>query len=161
MASLLTVSHLTVRRSRAERHEEARQGLKKAVSPLREELIRYRNQTKRTSTKRGDDYSHLEDHERLVAVRTAAADLPAWRRRLIDRRCRRVFGDYWTNLARRYPSEHGGGKGSFVSLLSASSGDNGEDDSRESLIHRTFASPPTSPLGAQLDRQLRLLAAGR
>lgn len=162
VVSLLVVSQTTVRRRRAERREAAREAVTAAVAPLLVELGRYRYQVRRPEPKRAGeqaDLAHLEDHAQLVTIRTAAADLPGWRRWLVDRRCRRIFGNYWNDLARDYPTRTDAD--TLTAWLAVSMNDGASGDPRQSLIHRTYAEPPGHALGAELARELRRLSAAR
>lgn len=160
VVSLLAVSQTTVRQRRAERREAARLNLRQTVGALLDELARYQYQAGRPAPKRDDQHAHPEDHAAVVAIRAAAEDLPAWRRALIDRRSRRVFGAYWTDLARDYPSQLDGGSGSFTAQLAAHFHGRGGDP-LDSLIHRAYAHPPGHPTQTDLRRELRRLAAAR
>lgn len=161
VVSLLTVSQATVRRARAERREAARRAVSAAVSPVLDEVARY-EYLRPPEPKRTLEQSHMDDHARLVIVRRAAADLPAWRRWLIDRRCRRVFGHYWTDLARDYPSALDSDSGSLTSWLAASTRDYRASAGRgpvDGLLHRAYCERAGHPLVHKLRRELRRLAA--
>lgn len=81
---------------------------------------------------------------------------------LVDRRCRRVFGAYWCDLARDYPSAVEKGGGSLTAWLASSMKDHhGAEDPRSSLLHRAYATRPGSPVQNELRRELRRLAAAR
>lgn len=159
VVSLLTVSQTTVRRARAERRETARLAVADTAAPLVRELTRYRFQRENGKPRRDNANAHLDDLGKVMALRKAAANLSWWRRWLVDRRCRRVFGDYWADLARDYPSDRPAGESEFSTWLAASMSDRHRGDPRESLIHRTYAAPPADPLAGKLARELRLLAA--
>ncbi len=163
VVSLVAVSQVTVRRARAERREAARLAVAAVVKPLQLELARYTYAAgQRTSSKRDNEAAHMDDHRHVVAILGAAPDLPAWRRRLVDRRCRRVFGAYWCDLARDYPSAGETGGGSLTAWLASSMQDHhGAEDPRSSHLHRAYATPPGSPVQDELRRELRRLAAAR
>lgn len=103
----------------------------------------------------------MDDHQHVVATLGAAADLPAWRRRLVDRRCRRVFGAYWCDLARDYPSAGETGGGSLTAWLASSMQDHhGAEDPRTSPTSR-LCDPARESVQNELRRELRHLAAAR
>ena len=104
VVSVLAVSQTTVRRAKAERADAARQAVQAVVAPMRDELARYEFR-QRPEPLRGPGRSHMDDHAAVVQVLDAATGLPAWRRWLVARRCRRVFGAYWTDLAIEYPGD--------------------------------------------------------
>lgn len=162
--SLLTVSRVTVQRARAERREAARMAVAAEVKPLLIELARYEYQRGRDTTKReAEGPMYLEDHSAVVRIRAAASDLSWPRRQLVDHRCRRVFGDYWVNLARDYPTEPRS-DGDTVTSFFAASLRKGEDlggDPREAMMHRAYSRPPGDKAQRTLRRELRRLAGAR
>ncbi|MFK3833771.1 hypothetical protein [Microbacterium sp. NPDC087868] len=92
------VRYFTGAKIRAERADVARRELRKAVAPwLR--AARERAAGRGRNLQREVRTSDAEDGVRALAVLRIAEDLPAWRRRLIHRRCRVVFGAEWYELA--------------------------------------------------------------
>lgn len=159
VVSLMAASQLTVRSARAERREAARLAVAAAVEPLRVALARYQYLSPREA-KRTNEQSHLDDHAKAVRVLRAAGELPWWRRRLVERRCRMVFGDYWTNLALDFPSASE--DNSLGSWLAASVRDSIVKEGAgplDGLLHRTYCQQADGPLGPVLRKQLRRLAA--
>ncbi len=162
VVSLLTIHQVTVRRARAERADASRQAVRKAVEPLLRELARYqyfgREEPKRTS-----EMSHMQDHTYLVQVRAAATDLSGFRRWLVDRRCRRTFGGYWTDLAIDLPTG-ANDAGTFSAWLASGLKDGqlktGEGP-LDGLVHRAYSLPPGHELQKKLRRNLKRLAACR
>ena len=112
--------------------------------------------------RRTPEQGHLEDHTEVVRIRAAAADLPGWRRWLVDRRCRRVFGSTWTDLAIDYPTNPEVSSDS-VSAWLASAGRSPEQgaDADFGLLHRAWCELPGHPTQDQLAGELRKLAACR
>lgn len=163
IVSLLAVRQVTVRRSRAERADAAMQRIRAIVEPLLDALSRY-EYVRPPEPRRIAERSHMDDHAAVVRIRHAAADLPLWRRALVDRRCRRVFGDYWTNLAIDYPNASSDEAGaSFSAWLAASVRGRQEDDPGpvDGLIHRAYSEPAGRPVQNDLRRELRRLSAAR
>lgn len=165
VASLLAVSQTTVRQQRAARRELARHILRQAVAPLLDELARYEYLRRdNAKARRSGEAADMEDHARVVAIRAAATDLLGWRRALVDRRCGLVFGEYWTNLARDYPTKAAAGPGSLGAWFAAAVSDHDRKPGagpRDGLMHRAYSRPPGDPLQAELRRELRRLAAAR
>lgn len=162
VVSLLAVSQTTVRRARAERREAARLAVRERVAPLLAELARY-EYLRPPEPRRSAERSHMDDHAAVMSIRRAAADLPPWRRWLVDRRCRRVFGAYWTDLARDYPSAKSEGNESFSAWFAASVRDRREGDPSplDGLMQRAYSESPGHPMLRELRRELRRLAAAR
>lgn len=157
VVSVVAVRSVTVRRARAERAEASRLAVKGIVEPLLNKLARYEfidGKPNRTM-----DTSDLDDHATVVKIRAAAGGLPSWRRALVDRRCRRVFGRYWVDLADGFPSSD-----SLHSWFAAAV----KDDQvklgglpTDGLMHRAYMEPAGGSLQRQLRRELRRLARSR
>lgn len=165
VVSVLTISQITVRKARAERREASRLAVRAAVEPLLQELTRYIYADARITPKRDTDQTHLEDFAHVLRVRAAARDLPAWRRALVDRRCRHIFGPYWVDLARDYPTSADADPSSATFAARLGSSMSRASSEREapasSLFHRTYATPPSKRPGKRLTRELELLAKAR
>lgn len=162
LVSLLAVHQTTVRRAKAERTDASRQAVRHAVEPLLRELARYKY-LDRTSPKRSEEQSHLEDHTCIVTIREAASDLPRHRRWLVDRRCRKTFGNYWTDLAVDLPTS-ANESGTFSAWLASSLKDNKVSQvygPTRGLLHRAYMERPGHPLQEELRRNLKRLAACR
>ncbi len=161
VVSLLAVSQVTTRRARAERADASRRALAAVVGPLRSDLRKYQLGMNR-GLQRGPATAQLDDHRLVSGILAASSDLPWWRRRLVERRCRRVFGDHWTDLARDWPydpSSVGAALGPSL-MAGIRAGKNGQSAAPVAgLIHRAYTNAPGHVLLQQLDRQLRLLAA--
>jgi hypothetical protein len=165
VVSLLSVRAVTVQQARAAQAEAARRAVRQAVAPLLDELARYEYLTDRPEPKRTSERSHMDDHAAVVRIRSAAAELPAWRRALVDRRCRRVFGYYWTDLARDYPSaSNDPGAGSVGAWFASSVRGVHPTAGRgplDGLLHRAYCQPPGDALLKDLRRELHRLSAAR
>lgn len=81
--------------------------LRQTVAPAQAELHKYQLGLQR-GLKRDHKSSHMEDHSRASAVLKAVAPLPWWRRRLVQRRCGLVCGEYWSRLAIDLPASEQG-----------------------------------------------------
>lgn len=163
VVSLLAVSQTTVRRAKAERADASRLAVRECVAPLLAELARYQY-VGLERAKREAETSHMDDHAHVVAIRSAAADLPGWRRWLVDRRCRRVFGDYWTDLARDYPSVGRETGGTLTAWFAASVAESKRPPGArpvDGLMHRAYSQQSGHTLVDRLRRELRRLAAAR
>ena len=149
-----------MRAHRAKGREESRETLREVLAPMRDELARYQYADSRKTAKREvDGPLPLDDLEQVIAIRSAASGLRAWRRLLIDRRLRRVYGDHWVDLCRDYPSAS-----SVSSWLAASLNQHRADgeqtiDPAAALIHRTYWRPQERGRDA-LARELRLISRG-
>lgn len=166
LVSLWAVRMVTVRRAKAERADAARRAVRAEAEKLLRALARYRYTEGRPTPARGNT-AEADDHAAVVRIRNAATDLPAWRRWLVDRRCRRVFGDYWTDLAIDYPSDLESGAGTFIAHLNErlrakrADGRGNQSTPADSLIHRAYSELPGHPALDELRRELRHLAASR
>ncbi len=165
IVSLLAVPQTVVRQRRAERRDDARRLLEQAVDGLIVEHARYLY-LRPPEPRRTNERSHMDDHGHVVRIRRAAADLSPLRRYLIDRRCRRVFGDYWTELARDLPAAD------TADVISASVGAWFAAERRgappadgrgplDGLMQRAYSRPAGDPLVRKLGRELRRLRAAR
>lgn len=162
VVSLLTVSQTTVKRARAERREAARVALAARVAPLIDDLARYRFRRSRPKPLREPDLAEFDDHATVVGIRAAAADLPPWRRRLVDRRLRAVFGTTWTDLAIDYPTKPDANESRGAWLAVALENSETPDTVPDyGLLHRAYSARPGDPSQDELTRALRRLAAAR
>src|SRR5687768_8138741 len=136
VVSWFTVRALTVRKARTELAEAARLSVKEVVQPLLSELGRY-EYIRLPKAKRNGVLAALEDHTQVVQVRSAAEGLRWWRRALVKRRCRRVFGRYWVDLAEDFPT-----KDSTLSFLASALKDDQVRDGEtptDGLIHHAYS----------------------
>jgi hypothetical protein len=161
VVAVVTAGAVVRVKARAERELEARAAVRSAVRPLRQELALWARQG---ITDREPGQAAAADAEAISAIQTALPDLPAWRRRLVHRRLRRLFGSTWLwylelfpcgpdnpmdTLIRAAAYEHrvGGPSGEGVLLTGG-------------MVHRTlsmqvFGGKP----GQRLERELRRLSA--
>lgn len=166
VVSLVAVHQVTVRRARAERADAALQTVKQLLEPLRVELERYRY-LQPPDPKRTRERSHMDDHGQVVRILRVASDLSPIRARLVERRCRRVFGDYWVDMAIDLPSTGSGdtSSGSFSAWLAASIKEPGGIPEGkgpvDGLLHRAYCEPAGNALQDDLRRELRALAKAR
>lgn len=164
LVSVAAVSQVTVRRARAERADAARRAVVGIVSPLRVDIGKYRARML-PGLGREPQTAQMADYETVSRVLAAAADLPGWRRRLVLRRCRRVFGRYWTDLAELSPADPSS-LGSIVApvlvaeyqRLKAGADLSGRTDG---LMHRALCCPPEDGMVGDLARELAQLAGCR
>lgn len=157
LVSLVAVRQVTVRRARAERAEAARVAVRAHVTAMIDDLARYRFQRRRTAPDRKPDLGAIGDHASVVRIRAAAADLPAWRRRRVDNRCRRVFGRTWTDLAINFPTKSEGGE-SVGAWFALAAEHRGPEEADFGLLHRAYSEMPGHPSQDQLASELRRLA---
>lgn len=165
VVSLLAVSQVTVRQARAAEREDARRSIRELAETQVRLVMRYsfvEREGSRAMRDSDDGTSHLDDHTTVAAILIAARGLSKMRRRLVERRCRRIFGRYWVDLALYYPSASANGEESFLVWLTANTGIvPTKNDSWESLIHRAYSKPPGAPEQRELGHELRRLAASR
>ncbi|MFS0851996.1 hypothetical protein [Microbacterium sp. 179-I 3D4 NHS] len=98
VVSYIGVRYFTGEKIRAERADLARRELRKTVAPwLRSAQERASGRGR--SLQREAQTSDAEDGVSALAVLRLAEDLPRWRRALVRRRCRIIFGSEWSALA--------------------------------------------------------------
>lgn len=163
LVSIAAVSQTTVRQRRAERRDEALLALKRVVMPLRMDLRLFELRV-RTGNKRTAERSHVDDHRLATAVLDTTEDMGRLRSLLVRRRCRRVFGEYWTTLAEEMPyADDTLGSAVVPALFGAprlvESGAL-KSSPMDGLFHRAFMEDPGNREHAQLRRELRRLSAG-
>jgi len=165
LVSLATTSSITVRQARAQRRENARLALAQVAEELRLALAQYRANT-RSSAQRDPKKAHSEDQRWATRILTAAADLGRIRRWLVKRRCRRIFGNFWTDMADIYPANEPAktlgdavGAALVVQFQQAERGE--QADTTGHLLHSAYVADPGDRIQAKLDRELRLLRAAR
>lgn len=164
VVSLLAVSQTTIRQRRAERHDQARQDLRKLLAPLRTDLRKYQSRMN-AGLKREDLTTHHGDDYALASqVLVMAEQLSNGRRWLVRRRTRRLLGSFMFNVADIAPLK-GDTLGALAPLLVAqydpSKANVEEADDRFGELHRALMTNPGSPELAKLERELGRLAAGR
>ncbi|HCS61031.1 MAG TPA: hypothetical protein DIW46_06480 [Microbacterium sp.] len=104
IVSYIGVRYFTGAKIRAERSDTARRQLRAVVGPWLKSASSYAGRKKRTPM-REIAVAHAQDGVDALTVLRIAEDLPVWRRALVRRRCRRVFGEKWTSFAiRELPS---------------------------------------------------------
>jgi hypothetical protein len=99
-------------------------------------------------------------------VLQGASGLGWLRRWLVRRRCRRIFGRFWTDRAELFPaaySEESAGPAVFAGLgLNSHPFRSGNAAAAVSQrLHRAYAAQPGDPLQAELDRELKRLRQAR
>jgi len=157
IVSLLIAPTLVVRQERAKRRERAREAVDGVAGALLLDLDRYRGGWG-GPPHRKTDVADGDDTERAAKVIRAAADLGRQRRWLVQRRCRIIFGQRWTQWAMAYPGEdesnHRAAKTMFGQVR-----EHGKDvDITSHLIHQAYSHPPDHPSQKRLARHLRWLA---
>lgn len=176
VVTLLLAGRVAVRQRRAEAAEAGLVTLRGIVAPWRLELTQF-GLGMANSLRRNISTSHAEDHGYATQVMSTAQELRRIRRWLVRRRCRRVFGAYWTTLAEQMPWD---GEPDTYPLtahltnalaadswgahrLNALSSAWGAPalDVTTSLYQRAYTARPGDELQRKLARQLLLLAAGR
>jgi hypothetical protein len=100
----------------------------------------------------------MDDHTAVVSIRTAASNLPLWRRWLIERRCRRVFGE-WTRLAIEFPTKPSGDE--TVAAWLSPAIEHSDDGVEWGLRQRAYSELPGHPAQHKLSVELRRLAGAR
>ena len=100
----------------------------------------------------------MDDHAVVARLLRAAEPLTWWRRRLVARRCRRIFGSYWTDLAIDYPSNGAVDEtGSVAAWFAAAMKGQEPQGPLDALMHRAYCELPPHKLLDGLCRELRLL----
>lgn len=166
LVSLSAVHQTTVRKARAERADAARLAVRDLVAPILGELRRY-EYVSPAEPARTPNRIHSEDHVRVSSILQTASNLPPWRRRLVERRCRRVFGEYWTDLAIEYPGGGANDANPMTAWIVRSAKDQDgfatttERGPLKALMQRAYSERAGHPLLADLRRELRRLAACR
>lgn len=166
------VRYFTGSRIRAERAEHGKQRIRLAANALIRDANSYQ-QRWQTALHR-DEATLSSDGAHALRFLRMAVDLPWWRRKLITRRCRRVFGKRWTYEA----SLRGEGMTvsdddtavMFLRALMESHEGTGTHivgtgtpivTFRDGLMQRAYETEPPSPLVAQLIRELTRLSRAR
>jgi hypothetical protein len=102
LITLLMAGRVAIRQRRAEAAEAGLVELRTTVDPWRLEVTQY-GLGMANSLRRDSSASHGDDHARATQVMNTALKLRRVRRWLVRRRCRAVFGAYWTTLAEQMP----------------------------------------------------------
>lgn len=98
IVAYIGVRYFTGAKIRAERADVARRELRQTVAPwLR--AARDRSVGRGRNLQRESRTADTQDGVDALAVLRIAQDLPVWRRLLVRRRCRLIFGDEWADLA--------------------------------------------------------------
>lgn len=165
VVSLFAVSQVAVRQARAIAREDARRSVRELADAQVRRAMRYAFAPRdgdRAIRAADDGLSHLDDHSVVAAILVAARGLSAPRRWLVRRRCRAIFGNYWTELALLYPAASANGEESFLLWLTANAGAVPiANDSCESLMHRAYSKPPGDSSQDQLRKQFARLSSCR
>jgi hypothetical protein len=169
VVSLLAVSTVTTRQERAKRRETARIQLSDAVRPIQHQLARYTFAAEQSAAEfpgrtMRDEGGPVEtrDFDDVIAIIRAVEPLPWWRKALINRRLRKIWGNGLVEIVRDYPvtSDKPGEAGFAIWMRTSVAGVEWKDSPTDALLHRTFAKPPSPYVGKALARQLNLLAKG-
>jgi hypothetical protein len=170
LVSLAAVATVTVRQERAKRREAARVELATLARPLRDRVARYRFAAEesaarfpgRTMREPGGPIESV-DFDDVIAILRAIEPFPWWRRALVERRLRKIYGNGLVEVVRGYPisSDKPGEAGMSTWLRVSVAGIEWKDSPTESLMHRTLSQPPSPHVGKALARQLELLSRGR
>jgi hypothetical protein len=167
LVAFVTASLITVRQARARRREDARQELAQIAAEMRLTLSQYRALQDRARP-HDDERARLPKQpntaDQLAAGRVlqAASGLGWFRRWLVKRRCRRIFGRFWTDRAELFlaaDSEVSVGPAVFAGLNHHPFRSGNAAAAVSQRLHRAYAAPPRDPLQAELDRELRRLGA--
>lgn len=157
VVAVFTAGTVARRKERADRDLAARKAVREAVRPVRQEVARWGRQG---HTRREPDLADYTDPETVSAVLAAMPDLPAWRRRLMRRRLRRLFGALWVEHLEVFPYSP---DTTMISAMFYQGHDAGPKGPARLLtdgeVHRTLAGTPWGLTAKDLDRELRRLAA--
>jgi hypothetical protein len=157
VVAVFTAGTVARRKDRADRDLAARRAVREAVRPVRQEVARWDRQG---ASNRKPRLAVPADPEAVSAVLDALPDLPAWRRWLVQRRLRRLFGTLWIEHLEVLPYNP---ETTMLSALLRQERDEGPTGRARLLtdgqIHRTLAGTPWGLSARDLDRQLRRLAA--
>jgi hypothetical protein len=158
VVAVYTAGTVARRKARADRDVAARKTIRDAVRPLRQELARYHRDG---HTNRAQGVAAVEDAAAASAVLSALPDLPVWRRRLMRRRMRRLFGTLWLKHLELFPYDDADPMGTVMraTVRESQLDDTGRPRKlTDGQVHRTLAS--RWPEDAEyLGQQLRRLAA--
>lgn len=166
LVSWIGVRYFTGQRIRAEREVVALDAIESAVLPLLRDARSFASRPHKPRREPG--VTHVDDGVQALQVLDAARHLSWWRRALVERHCRRLFGDAWVRHAMpevgSTDAEIAGRI--FVRRLFETNDASGVDtwpsrpvvDRSDGLIQRTYegAADP-----AQLVRELTRLSRGR
>lgn len=97
LVSYIGVRYFTAQRVRAEREVAALDAIEQSVVPLLRQARSFAARPSRPLREAG--HAHMDDGVAALQVLNAARHLPRWRRALVERRCRRVFGAAWVRHA--------------------------------------------------------------
>ena len=157
VVAVFTAGTVARRKDRADRDLTARRAVREAVRPVRQEVVRWERQG---SSDRKPGLAVPADPEAVSAVLDALPDLPAWRRWLIRRRLRRLFGALWIEHLEVFPYNP---QTTMLSALLRQERDQGPTGRARQLtdgqVHRTLAGTQWGLPAGHLDRQLRRLSA--
>lgn len=161
IVSYVGVRYFTASRIAAERAVDAKRQLRETVGPWQASAQRYVD-SGRGRPAREIGTAHAEDGSNAALVLRIAEALPAWRRTLVKRRCKRIFGSRWTNVAalelleRTADSPDAGMRITVRALFDQRDNPTDQDSYRAGLIHRVYSSS-TAHEGPRLVRELRML----
>jgi hypothetical protein len=157
LVSVISAGRVTRRTAKAERDVAAREAVREAVRPTRQELIRWARQG---LTDRKPGVVDSSDAKVVSAVLAELPNLPAWRQWLMRRRLRRLFGALWIEHLEVFPYSE---DTTWLRALLHESRDMGPTGRPRRLtdgqVHRTLSGTFWGLPAKDLDRQLRRLAA--
>jgi hypothetical protein len=157
VVAVFTAGTVARRKDRADRDLAARRAVREAVRPVRQEVVRWDRQG---LSDRKPGLAVPADPEAVSAVLDALPDLPAWRRPLMRRRLRRLFGALWIEHLEVFPYNR---QTTMLNAMLRQHRDEGPTGRARQLtdgqVHRTLAGAHSGLSARYLDRQLRRLAA--
>ncbi|WP_139177036.1 hypothetical protein [Geodermatophilus siccatus] len=163
IVAVVTAGAVARGKARADRDVAARAEVRAAVQPVRQELALWARQGIR---EREPGQPVATDAEAVTKILSVMLDLPAWRRTLVRRRLRRLFGGTWVNYLELFPYD---ADNPMNTMIRASAyehrvgGPTGEGTLLTAgLVHQTLSLDVFGGWPAQrLDRELRRLSAAR
>lgn len=150
-------------KARADRDLAGRAAVRTAVRPLRQELSLWAYQG---IVERERGRASARDAEVVSAILAVVDDLPAWRRPLVRRRLRRLFGHTWVRYSELWPYDPDNPMNTLIRAAVYEhrvGGPTGEGALLTSgLVHRTLSGDVFGGRPAKrLDGELRRLSAAR
>ncbi|GAA3941888.1 hypothetical protein [Microbacterium soli] len=160
IVSYIGVRYFTGAKIQAERSDAARRGLRAVVGPWLKSASSYVQRRKRTPA-RELGVAHTQDAVDALTVLRLAEDLPIWRRAFVRRRCRRVFGKEWVDIADRELLSAGEAPESSWQITGSALFANFDGDKppvtfTDGLMHRAYATTDQQ-VAKKLVRELRKL----
>lgn len=155
--ALALTSYRAARDAAAARRVAARTEIRTRANVLRDTLRRYRAGFA-GSQRREPNVAESEDYVTASGFISPASDLGPVRRRLVTRRCRKIFGDHWTALAIIGPADPANVDTHFLLPFWNMLNQRVSHDPTAGLIHQAYSRPPGDRLLRRLARQVDLLS---